>query len=583
MSQTIQTTPTSDAEDILCHYGTEGMKWGVRRYQNPDGSLTPLGRLHYGLGYKTIGDVQEAARKKSIKKARKVVEKNRKEAVKKEKEEAKETKKAEKRAAKDEKAEKKRQKYVEKRIRSGDAEKIYKARGKMTDAELARALDRIKRTYEITGYNKKPEVKQMIQKLEKVQENRKTVSNGKEAIDGALKVIGTAVSVYQAYNKVAGMTNAIRGKDTLPTFDFNPWNKKDSANKNNKDSDDKSKNDGSSSTSKQVSNETTKETKSKDTTTYTWSNKKNSNFYDAGSGSFLSNVSGIKSGPSGYKSVLDSGSSFIDSVFDNKNSYELNNVSDFYFDPKEVYIMKHSDEEEDILCHYGIEGQKWGIRRYQNPDGSLTPAGRQRYGVAAVKQLAKSERIWNDDKKTAYERSANKGLSYSMTKNALKNAPIETAKAQAKVLLLKQKQEQYIKAYSDMRDKALKDLYADKDRFKKVVNNYVEEQYGSSSEADKKAYKDWFLYDDGWQDAAEDWYIKKYTTVDSNKNLGILKEARKELNSALDEYADAVLFTGDLGSKVSESDIKLAKDNIKRSVDLFGDKILPQLVQLKSK
>lgn len=33
----------------------------------------------------------------------------------------------------------------------------------------------------------------------------------------------------------------------------------------------------------------------------------------------------------------------------------------------------------DELYHHGILGQKWGIRRYQNKDGSLTPAGRQRY------------------------------------------------------------------------------------------------------------------------------------------------------------------------------------------------------------
>ena len=31
------------------------------------------------------------------------------------------------------------------------------------------------------------------------------------------------------------------------------------------------------------------------------------------------------------------------------------------------------------LAHYGIKGMKWGIRRYQNKDGSLTPQGRKRY------------------------------------------------------------------------------------------------------------------------------------------------------------------------------------------------------------
>ena len=33
------------------------------------------------------------------------------------------------------------------------------------------------------------------------------------------------------------------------------------------------------------------------------------------------------------------------------------------------------------LYHHGIKGQKWGRRRYQNKDGSLTPAGKERYYV----------------------------------------------------------------------------------------------------------------------------------------------------------------------------------------------------------
>lgn len=36
----------------------------------------------------------------------------------------------------------------------------------------------------------------------------------------------------------------------------------------------------------------------------------------------------------------------------------------------------------DYLCHYGVKGMKWGVRRYQNPDGSLTEEGIKRYRAA---------------------------------------------------------------------------------------------------------------------------------------------------------------------------------------------------------
>ena len=38
------------------------------------------------------------------------------------------------------------------------------------------------------------------------------------------------------------------------------------------------------------------------------------------------------------------------------------------------------------LRHHGIKGQKWGVRRFQNKDGSLTPAGKKRYSVDDYQQ-----------------------------------------------------------------------------------------------------------------------------------------------------------------------------------------------------
>ena len=41
------------------------------------------------------------------------------------------------------------------------------------------------------------------------------------------------------------------------------------------------------------------------------------------------------------------------------------------------HYTDYNNDYEDFLMHHGIKGQKWGIRRYQNPDGTLTEAGKK--------------------------------------------------------------------------------------------------------------------------------------------------------------------------------------------------------------
>ncbi len=52
----------------------------------------------------------------------------------------------------------------------------------------------------------------------------------------------------------------------------------------------------------------------------------------------------------------------------------------------EHLYLAHYETDDDYLAHYGILGQKWGVRRYQNSDGTLTPAGYKHYGLNNLKK-----------------------------------------------------------------------------------------------------------------------------------------------------------------------------------------------------
>lgn len=123
------------------------------------------------------------------------------------------------------------------------------------------------------------------------------------------------------------------------------------------------------------------------------------------------------------------------------------------------------DEYTNYLVHHGIKGMHWGVRRYQNADGSLTSAGRSKYGVGpkrSKKQIRADKKAAKKRAKAAVEKAKQLQKEKAARDRRMKTGPGAASEAvKMKEKDIKKLTEQYRNANAYMKERQQFDKYID--------------------------------------------------------------------------------------------------------------------------